>query len=160
MIVERDRVVRFHFDLSTPSLGTLDSTRGKAPHAILYGREKIMPGIERALAGRTAGDRFEVELPPEDAYGLRREGWTRRISKKYVLRPKRPSAGRTAWIDADRGPRPVSVLKVGSSVIDVDLNHPLAGLTLRADVEIIEVRPADAEELAHGHAHPTGGPGP
>jgi FKBP-type peptidyl-prolyl cis-trans isomerase SlyD len=51
------------------------------------------------------------------------------------------------------GPRSVTVLKIGSSVVDVDLNHPLAGKTLRFAVEITEVRDAAEEELAHGHAH-------
>ena len=153
MIVERDRVVRFHFDLSAPSAGTLDSTRDGEPRAILYGREKIMPGIERVLAGRTAGDRFEVELRPEEAYGLRHEGRTRRVSKKHFFGPRRFAVGKTAWLRTREGPRPVTVLKVGSSVVDVDLNHPLAGLTVHADMEIVEVRAADHEEIAHGHVH-------
>lgn len=156
MIVERDRVVRFHVDLSNPSLGTLASTRDGTPHAILYGRQKIMPGLERALAGRAAGDRFEVDLRPEEAYGLRREGWTRRVSKKRFPGRKRFSAGETAWLGMPGGERPVKVLKVGSSVVDVDLNHPLAGVTLHADVEVVEVRDADREEIAHGHVHPQG----
>ena len=47
--------------------------------------------------------------------------------------------------------------KVGSSVVDVDLNHPLAGKTLVFDVEIVDVRDATPEEIAHRHAHGAGG---
>ena len=159
MIVERDRVVRFHFDLSTPSEGSLDSTREGEPFALLYGREKIMPGLERALAGRAAGERFEVELRPEEAYGLRREGWTQRVSKKHFFGRKRFSVGETVLLGVRGSPRPVKVLKVGSSVIDVDLNHPLAGLSVHAAVEVVEVRAADREEIAHGHVHGAGGHG-
>jgi FKBP-type peptidyl-prolyl cis-trans isomerase SlyD len=51
------------------------------------------------------------------------------------------------------GHRQVTVEKVGSSVVDVDLNHPLAGKMLTFDVEIVDVRDATPEELSHGHAH-------
>ena len=198
MIVEQDRVVRFHVDssggrwrgrsaiplrgiavapvsapvdtadgrgtvlshTSTPSPGTLESTRDGAPHAILYGRRKIMPGLERALAGRAAGDRFAADPRPEEACGLRREGWTRRVSKKRLLGRKRFAAGETAWLGMPGGERPVTVLEVGSSLVGVDPNHPLAGATLHAGVEVAEVRAAGRGEIAHGHVHPPGGHGP
>jgi FKBP-type peptidyl-prolyl cis-trans isomerase SlyD len=51
----------------------------------------------------------------------------------------------------------VTVIKIGETVIDVDLNQPMAGRTLRFDIEILEVREASAEEIAHGHAHEPGG---
>jgi FKBP-type peptidyl-prolyl cis-trans isomerase SlyD len=43
------------------------------------------------------------------------------------------------------------------SVVDIDLNHPMAGKQLSFDIEIIEVREASAEELEHGHVHGEGG---
>jgi len=55
------------------------------------------------------------------------------------------------------GPRPMTVLKVGVSVVDVDLNHPMAGKTLNFETEIVSVREATAEELEHGHVHGDGG---
>jgi FKBP-type peptidyl-prolyl cis-trans isomerase 2 len=51
----------------------------------------------------------------------------------------------------------VTIQKVGMSVVDVDLNHPMAGKDLHFDVEIVEVREASAEELEHGHVHGDGG---
>ena len=157
MIVERGRVVRLHYELSDPSGTQLGSTREREPHAILFGHGSVLPGIERALAGRTAGDRFQIVLRPEEAFGLRIEGSVRRVSKKHVLGPKRLSPGMTAYVRTREGPRMVRVLKVGSSVVDVDANHPLAGVTVHADVEIVEIREADREEIAHGHVHEPGG---
>jgi len=55
------------------------------------------------------------------------------------------------------GPRAVTIEKVGMSVVDVDLNHPMAGKDLDFDIEIVEVREASADELAHGHVHGDGG---
>ena len=111
------------------------------------------------MAERAAGDRFEVSVRPEEAYGLRRDGWTQRVSKKYLQGPKRLAPGMQVSLGTERGLRTVTVLKVGSKVADIDLNHPLAGVTLHFDVEIVEVRDADQEEIAHGHVHGPGGIG-
>ena len=55
------------------------------------------------------------------------------------------------------GPRAVTIEKVGMSVVDVDLNHPMAGKDLQFDIEIVDVREAAAEEIEHGHVHGEGG---
>jgi FKBP-type peptidyl-prolyl cis-trans isomerase SlyD len=53
--------------------------------------------------------------------------------------------------------RPVTITKAGRHSADIDTNHPLAGQSLTFDIEVMEVRAASAEELAHGHAHGPGG---
>ena len=159
MIVARDHVVSLHYELTDPSGARLGSTREGEPLAILYGHGGVVPGIERALAGRPAGDRFQLVLQPEEAFGLRLQGSARRVSKKHLLGPKRLSPGRLVYLRTRGGPRPAIVLKVGSSVVDVDTNHPLAGITVHADVEIVAIRAADRDEIAHGHVHHDGGGG-
>ena len=159
MIVARDHVVSLHYELTDPSGTRLGSTREGEPLAILYGRGGVLPGIERALAGRPAGDRFQLVLQPEQAFGLRLQGSARRVSKKHLLGPKRLSPGRLVYLRTRGGPRPATVLKVGSSVVDIDTNHPLAGITVHADVEIVAIRAADRDEIAHGHVHHDGGGG-
>lgn len=159
MIVERDHVVSFHYELTDPSGARLGSTRDGEPYAIIYGHQGVLPGIDRALAGRAAGDRFQLVLQPEEAFGLRLQGSARRVSKKHVVGPRRLAPGMTVYVRARGGHRPATVLKVGSSVVDIDTNHPLAGITVHADVEIVEVRTAGRDEIAHGHVHHDGGSG-
>ena len=159
MNVSRDKVVRFHYELRDAAGTELESTRDREPHTILYGCGNTISGLERAMEGRAAGDRFEVSVRPEEAYGLRRDGWTQRVSKKHLRGPKRLAPGMQVSLAARRGFRTVTVLKVGSKVVDIDLNHPLAGVTLHFDVEIVEVRDAEQEEIAHGHVHGPGGVG-
>ena len=158
MNVERNRVVRLHYDLNDPAGSPIGSTRDGEPHAILYGRQGVLPGIDRALAGRPAGDRFQLVLAPEEAFGMRVEGSVRRVSKKHVVGPRRIAPGSAVFLRTRAGHRPATVLKVGSSVVDLDTNHPLAGVTVHADVEIVDVRAADPEEIAHGHVHHPDGP--
>jgi FKBP-type peptidyl-prolyl cis-trans isomerase SlyD len=157
MNVERDRVVRFHYELRDESGEALETSRAGDPITMLYGHGGLVPGVESALAGRAAGQRFEVRLAPEDAYGPRRQAQVQRLQKKYLRKAGRLRPGMQLTIPTEHGPRPVTVVKVGSSVVDVDLNHPLAGRTLDFDIEILDVREADAEEIAHGHVHGSGG---
>jgi FKBP-type peptidyl-prolyl cis-trans isomerase SlyD len=65
--------------------------------------------------------------------------------------------GDTTMLSSKDGQRVVTVVKVGQSVIDVDLNHPMAGRTLVFDLEVMSVRDATPEEIEHGHAHELGG---
>ena len=155
--VSRDRVVRFHYQIFDAAGEVVESTRDGEPLAILHGRGNVMRGIEDALQGRKANERFEVTLPPEQAYGPRKEDFTQRISKKYFHQPARLKPGMTTQLSTEEGTRSVTVLKVGGKVVDVDMNHPLAGQTLRFDLELVEVRDASPEEIAHRHVHGAGG---
>jgi FKBP-type peptidyl-prolyl cis-trans isomerase SlyD len=153
MKIERNRVVELHYDLRSDDGPVIESTREREPIAALIGHRNVVFGLERALEGHETGDRFEVTVSPEDGYGPRREGWTARFSKKHFPHPKRLEPGMRSVVRTAQGLRLVTVVKVGGKVVDVDLNHPLAGHRLRYDVEVVSVREAQPEELAHGHVH-------
>ncbi len=155
--VARDRVVRIHYVIRDEAGTELESTRDGEPLAVLQGRGNVLRGVEEALEGRRAGERLEVTLPPEQAFGARREDWTQRVPKKYLPDAKRLKPGAATVLRTREGPRPVTVVKVGSKVVDVDLNHPRAGMTLTFDLEVLEVREATSEEIAHRHVHGPGG---
>ncbi|KRA19959.1 MULTISPECIES: peptidylprolyl isomerase [unclassified Lysobacter] len=161
MKIEKDRVVRFHYTVSERAaheLGQepLESSEGRDPLAILIGHGNIIPGLETAMDGREAGEKFEVDVAAADAYGVRQEGLTQRVPKKY-FKDARLEPGMQAVLPTNFGPRAVTIQKVGMSVVDVDLNHPMAGKDLHFAVEIVEVREASAEEVEHGHVHGDGG---
>lgn len=157
MKAEKDKVVEFHYRLTDDAGELIDSSHESEPLAVLFGRGMIIPGLEQALTGHEAGDRFDVVVPAADAYGERQEGLTQRVPKKYFRDPDQLEPGMTTVLRTENGHRQVTIVKIGSSVIDVDLNHPLAGKTLRFDIEITGVRDATAEELDHGHVHGAGG---
>lgn len=161
MNAEKDKVVAFHYTVTDESGEVVDTSRTRdVPLAVLLGRGNIIPALDNALVGRAVGDKFEVTAAPEDAYGPRQDDMKQRVPKKYF-----PNGGKfkpgdvTALSLKQGGQRIVTVLKVGMTAIDVDLNHPLAGQTLKFDVEVVSVRDPDDSELAHGHAHGDGGAG-
>jgi len=156
MQIAKDTIVRFHYSLAEPGQPTLETSFDREPLAVLIGRGNILPALEEAMLGRAAGERFSITLSPEQAYGEHRDGAVQRVSKK-VFGPQRLKPGLQTVLQTKFGPRMVTVLKVGMSVVDIDLNHPMAGKTLEFDVRIEDVRAATEEELAHGHAHGEGG---
>ncbi len=118
----------------------------------LIGHNQLLPGIEQALLDHEKGQSVEVELSPQQAYGDYQEGMVQRVPKRYFSGTKLQT-GMPVTMQTKEGPRSMTVLKIGMSVVDVDLNHPLAGQTLHFTIEIQDVRAATAEEIDHGHAH-------
>ena len=157
MKIEKDRVVRFHYAVAEAGQASVENSKdGGEPIAILFGHGNIIPGLEKAMDGREAGDSFQATVPAAEAYGERREGLSQRIPKKHFGAQKL-EPGMQVVLQTNFGPRAVTIEKVGMSVVDVDLNHPMAGKDLDFDIEIVEVREASEEELAHGHVHGEGG---
>ena len=157
MKIENNAVVRFHYTVAEAGDAEVENSRVGEPVAILIGHKNIIPGVENALIGHEAGDRFEVTVSPEEGYGLHREGMTQRLSKKVFPKGQPLKPGAQVVLKTDHGPRMVTVQKVGMTVVDVDLNHPLAGKALNFDIEVVDVREGNAEEIAHGHVHGDGG---
>ena len=156
MNIQENSVVRFHYTVSEPGKGQIESSRDREPLSVLVGHGSVIPGLEQALIGRQAGDTFEVNIPPEQAYGEHRDGMTQRVPRKH-FKNARLVPGMQVVLPTSIGQRAMTVLKVGVSVVDVDLNHPLAGKTLNFAVDVIDVRAASAEEISHKHVHGEGG---
>ena len=156
MKIEKDRVVRFHYTVGEVGQPATESSNGGEPLAILIGHGNIIPGLEKAMEGREAGETFSVDVPAAEAYGERREGLTQRVPKKHfgnqTLEP-----GMQVVLNTNFGPRAVTIEKVGMTAIDVDLNHPMAGKDLHFDIDVVDVREATPEELEHHHVHGDGG---
>ena len=153
MIVADKKVVSFHYTLTNTQGVELESTRDRQPMSYLHGARNIIPGLESALSGKAAGDRFQVTLEPGEAYGERKPGNIQRIPAKHFRDARQLQPGQAVSIQTRRGPVQASVVKVGRFNVDVDANHPLAGQTLTFDVEVTAVRDATGAEIEHGHVH-------
>lgn len=161
MQISADKVVSFHYNLKDSDGSLLETSHDAEPTLYLHGHSNVLASLEDALEGKAVGDKITATLEPEQAYGLRREGATQRIPIKHLhdhanlknkLKP-----GAKVLVNTQHGPWEAVVLKVGKFNVDIDSNHPLAGKTLTFDIEVMDIRDASAEELAHGHAHGVGG---
>lgn len=157
MQIGNQHVVRFHYTLKNDAGEVIESSRDKQPMTYLHGYNAIIPGLEKALQGRVQGDTFSVTVPPEEAYGPRRENAVQRVPIKHLQGAKKWKPGMLAWVQTEQGHHQVQVVKVGKFMADVDINHPLAGKALTFEIEVLDIRQATPEEIDHRHVHGEGG---
>ena len=155
--VGKDKVVLMHYTLKNDAGDVIDSSDGGDPLPFLQGHGNIIPGLESALEGSKAGDKLDVSIKPEEAYGERMKDAIQEIPKSALKGIDEVKVGMQLQSqDQDGNPFLVTVTKIEDDKITVDANHPLAGQTLHFSVSIESVRKAEAEELSHGHVHADG----
>ena len=144
--------VSIHYTLTDNGGEQLDSSIGDAPLVYLHGTGNIIPGLEAALTGKKAGDKLSVTIQPEQAYGVIDPAMNQVVSRK-MFEGMDIEIGMQFHADVNFGSGVITIAEINGDDITIDGNHPLAGEVLNFDVEIIDVRAATADELAHGHVH-------
>lgn len=157
MEIAKNRVVSFHYTLRDEQGNMLDASGARGPMTYLHGKNNIIPGLEQALAGKSAGDKLEVAVPPEQGYGPRSDALVQIVPRSRFAEAGELTPGMQVRASGPQGARIVTLVRVERDFITVDANHPLAGRTLHFSVEVAEVRKATHEEIAHGHVHGPGG---
>lgn len=156
----KNKVVSFHYTLTGDDGEIIDSSVGKEPLSYLHGHSQIVSGLEKVLAGKTAGTSLKVTVPPEEGYGVRVEQMLITIPKDEKSLPKDLKVGDPLGMETDEGDHiNASVVEITDTEVKIDCNHPLAGEILHFEVEITNIRSATPDELKHGHAHGAGGCG-
>lgn len=155
MQVRTNSVVAFHYKLFNEAGEEVESTENH-PTLVLIGAGNALPGVEKALMGKKQGDHIEVSLEPHCAFGLRQK-MQQRVSAKYLKHEGKLFPGKVVRLDSNQGVKIATVIKVGKFSVDIDLNHPLAGQQVSFVIDIVDVREATSEEIAHQHAHGVGG---
>ena len=155
--VTKDTVVSIHYTVKDASGKKIESSKGEEPLTYLHGHDQIISGLEKALKGKATGDKLTVKISPEEGYGAYNDSMVTKLKKSQFRDQKELRIGSIfQFSDAEGNPVVVRIKEIKGDTIIVDGNHPFAGLTLDFAIEVVEVRAATKEELAHGHAH-TGG---
>ncbi|WP_299016798.1 peptidylprolyl isomerase [uncultured Photobacterium sp.] len=157
MKVAKDIVVSLAYQVKTEDGVVVDQSTAEAPLDYLHGHNNLIVGLEKALEGREAGDKFEVIVAPEEAYGEHIAEMVQRVPADVFQGVDEITVGMRFLADTDQGPIPVEVTEVDGDHVVVDGNHMLAGQTLTFNAEVVAVRAATEEEVAHGHIHQGGG---
>ncbi|MEY3288255.1 MAG: hypothetical protein RLZZ419_497 [Pseudomonadota bacterium] len=156
MQVADNMAVSIHYTLTNDEGEVLDSSIGEEVLVYLQGSGNIVPGLENALVGKVVGDKFTVRITPEDAYGELMDDMVQVLSREMFEGIDNIEVGMQFHADVSSGPGVVTVVNIEGDEITIDGNHPLAGVALNFDVEVIDVRPATEEEATHGHIHGAG----
>lgn len=157
MNISEQCVASFHYTLTDGSGKVLDSSDGQEPLSYLHGSGNIIPGLEKALLGKTIGDKFKISIPAAEAYGLRDDSMVQELPSNMFEGIDKIEQGMEFHAETEHGLQVVTVTKVEGDNVTIDGNHPLAGVDLTFDVEVAAIRAATEEEVEHGHAHGAGG---
>ena len=158
MIVAANKVVKMHYSVLDNNKNTIDISFDGEPLVFIVGTGFLIPGLENALLGKEAGDTFSVTVEPEQGYGERHDDLMQAVPKS-MFEGMEIEVGMQFRATTDAGDQSVMIIEIQDEDVIVDGNHPLSGITLHFDVEVLEVRDATEEELAHGHVHGEGGCG-
>jgi len=154
--VSDGKVVIFHYTLTNQATGeTLDTSRERGePMPYLHGAQNIVPGLEEQMVGKAIGDSFIAVVPPEKAYGIDHGVEPEAVPRTEFpadapLQPGMPLRAQTP----DGQVVQLWIANLDDENVYVSQMHPLAGVTLSFDVEIVNIRDANDNEKTHGHPH-------
>lgn len=152
MMISQDKAVAFDFTLSDQDGSVLDTSHGKEPFTYLHGFGGVVPGLEKALEGRSPGDELDINVPPEEAYGVRDEA-NRMDYARDEFADDELVVGNKLYIMTMGGPQMAVVVGFDDQTVVIDTNHELAGKTLRYQVRVLGVRNSTIGERMCGHIH-------
>ncbi len=154
--IVKNTVVTLHYTVRDPDGNMIDD--GEHPLVYLHGGyDGIFPALEEALHGKKVGERFEVKLQPEEAFGDYDEELV--LVEEASQFPENIEVGMSFERVTDDGEEDMvyRITDIAEGKVIVDGNHPLAGVALIFDGSVAEVRMASDEEISHGHVHGPGG---
>lgn len=158
MQIADNHVVTLHYTVKTQDGDVIDSSDGAEPLSFIQGTHFMIIGLEDALYNKVKGDKFEITVEPDEAYGERQDQLVQQVPMN-MFDGTDVEVGMSFRATTDQGEQSVIIIDKDDTSVTVDGNHPLAGMTLMFDVSVEDVREASAEELEHGHVHGAGGCG-
>ncbi|WP_022670083.1 FKBP-type peptidyl-prolyl cis-trans isomerase [Hippea alviniae] len=139
MKVESGKTVQMHYVGRLDDGTIFDSSEGKEPLEFVFGEGSIIPALERELEGMEEGEKKQVVVKAEDAYGQRNPEAVQKVSKDQLPPEIEPKVGMQLLAQTQTANIPVTIIEVEEDTITIDFNHPLAGKDLIFDVEIVKV---------------------
>lgn len=153
MQIESNSVVTLHYTLKDNNGNVIDQSEDGS-FLYLHGAMNIIPGLENALTGKSAGDEFSVKIPPEEGYGVKQADRVQEVPKEMFDNSDEIQVGVQFHAQSPDGNAVVvTVTEVKDDVVVIDGNHALAGMDLNFSVKVVDVREASEEEVSHGHVH-------
>ena len=153
MQIEQNSVVTLHYTLKDNDGNIIDQS-DDGSFLYLHGAMNIIPGLENALAGKSAGDEFSVSVSPEEGYGAKDPERIQEVPKEMFENADEIKPGVQFHAQGPDGSAVVvTVVEVKDEAVVIDGNHALAGVDLNFSVTVVDVREATEEEISHGHVH-------
>lgn len=146
------KVFTLNYWLKNPNGEVVDTSEGGEPMVFIEGSRLVIPGLQKAVEGRSVGDRLDVTIPPELAYGEHQKDLVNEVPASMFDGIDEVKPGMKFQTNTGEQTQVVQVVSVKDGKVIIDANHPLAGLTLNFEIEIINIREANQDEIASGVA--------
>jgi peptidylprolyl isomerase len=159
----KNYLIKIHYKGTLDNGEVFDSSEGREPLEFISGFGMIIPGLEKEIIDLNVGDKKTVKVSANEAYGPVIPEAVQKVPKSELPQDIELKEGLQLAAQTPQGIVPVTIKKVGDDFVEVDFNHPLAGKDLTFEVEVVEKREANAEDVAkfmpqqhehnHEHAH-------
>ncbi len=149
MSIEANQIVSIEYEVRDGDK-VVDSNVGQAPLVFMFGKGQIIPGLENGLKDMAVGEKADLLVKAEEAYGERNEEAIQEVPKDQFAGIDLEEGMTLYGQSEDGGTVQVVVKEIGEENVIIDFNHPLAGKDLMFSVTLSNVRDASAEELASG----------
>lgn len=147
MTAKQTMFYKLNYWLKNPKGEVVDTSEGGEPMTFLSTSKTVIPGLIKAVEGRSTGDRIEVTIPPELAYGEHKQELINSVPLSLFDGVEQVVPGMKFQTNTGNEVQVVQVVAVSGAEVQVDANHPLAGLTLVFELDLVEVREATTEEI-------------
>lgn len=153
MKIAQNTVVSVNYKLSDAQNNLIED--GAQPMVYLHGGyENTLPKIEEELDGKEVGYVSTIQIEPEDAFGDYDPTLLKVEERARLPEPLEVGMQFEGVAEGSEDePTIFTVTEIADDKVVLDGNHPLAGMALRFDLSVIDVRAATEEEIAHGHVH-------
>jgi FKBP-type peptidyl-prolyl cis-trans isomerase SlyD len=151
MKIAKNTVVSIAYQVRTKDGVLVDEATATAPLEYLHGAGNLLQDLEKALESHQVGDKFEVEII--NAYGDFNDALVQNVPRDVFVGVDELEVGMRFFADTEHGSLPVEITAIDGDNITIDGNHMLAGQDLKFNVEVLAIREATEEEIAHGHIH-------
>lgn len=164
-MIAKEQVVTLNYRLKegSPEGNLIEETYGKQPMAFIYGVGGMIPKFEEEISQLKDGDKFSFTLTPDEAYGELNPEAVVDIPKNIFevegkIEDNLLVVGNVVPMSDNQGQRMDGIVKeIADETVKMDFNHPLAGVALHFEGDLVSTRTATKEELEHGHVHGEGG---
>ena len=158
MAIGQNKVVSMNFTLKDENGNIIQATNAMEPFQFLSGNQQILPRLEEEIENMLIGSKKNFKIPAKEAYGEYNEESVQELSKNNFPKDVNLEIGMEFIANSPKGEHmPFVVKEINNENVTIDFNHPLAGINLEFNIELLDVRDATAEELQHGHVHGPGG---
>ncbi len=140
--VKKGDKVKVHYHGRLEDGTTFDSSEGRHPLEFEVGSGTVIPGFDYGVAGMSVGEKKNIHIPFDEAYGERNEDLFIEFPKSHFLPDMKPEVGITLNMTDEKGQSfPAVIYEITDDSVILDTNHPLAGQNLLFDLELVEITP-------------------